>query len=84
MISTSNFGAASLASTQARAGAQPGATQASQTSFISSKRLMSVSQMVAVKSFVLSVPASARSLSICASVSRVCSAMLAPGASSSR
>jgi hypothetical protein len=42
MISTVFFGAASLASTVARAGVLPGDTQASHTAFISAKVLMSV------------------------------------------
>lgn len=53
-ISTVNCGAASLASTQARAGVAPSATQASQTSFISLKVPKSVSQIVDDSSFVLS------------------------------
>jgi hypothetical protein len=50
-----------LASTVARAGVLPGDTQESQTLFISAKFAMSVIQMLAESSFVLSVPASARS-----------------------
>ena len=68
MISTLRPGAASLASTVARAGALPGATQASHTSFIWLQVLMSVSQMLAERIFDLSVPASARNLSILARI----------------
>ena len=53
-------GPCSSASTQARAGVLPGTTQASHTLFISSTVRMSESQMVAVRSFDLSVPALAR------------------------
>ena len=56
MISTERPGAASLASTVARAGALPGETQASQTSFIWLQVEMSVSQMLADSTFDLSVP----------------------------
>ena len=47
---------------QARAGAQPGGTQASHTLFMSSTVRMSESQMVARRSLVLSVPALAKYL----------------------
>jgi hypothetical protein len=73
-----NCGAASLASTVARAGALPGATQASQTPFISWKVDMSVSQMLAMRRRDLSVPASASSPSMMARISCVCSATLLP------
>ena len=59
MISTVNSGAASLASTQARAGVLPAGTQASQTEFISSKVDMSASQMVAGRYDVLCQPRNA-------------------------
>src|SRR5215468_6651307 len=65
MISTLYCGAASLASTVARAGVLPGDTQASHTAFISAKFAMSVIQMLAASSLVLLVPAAARKLSIC-------------------
>ena len=58
MISTLSAGLASLASTVARAGVLPGATQASHTSFIWPQVPMSVSQMLADRIFDLSVPAS--------------------------
>src|SRR5476649_2742857 len=57
MISTLSAGLASLASTVARAGALPGETQASHTSFIWPQVPMSVSQMLADRIFDLSVPA---------------------------
>src|SRR5690242_11991016 len=60
MISTLLSGVASLASTVARAGVLPGDTQASQTAFISAKVRISASQILAVSSFDLSVPASAK------------------------
>ena len=47
MISTFSSGRASFASPQARAGAWPSGTQASQTAFISAKSAMSDSQMIA-------------------------------------
>src|SRR5204863_8201071 len=60
MISTLYCGAASLASTVARAGVLPGDTQASHTAFISLKVFMSVIQILARRSFDLSVPHLAR------------------------
>src|SRR5215218_8069339 len=69
MISTLSAGLASLASTVARAGVEPGATQASHTSFIWLQVPMSVSQMLADRIFDLSEPASFRNLSI---LSRIC------------
>ena len=56
---------------QARAGVWPGVTQASHTSFISPTVRMSESQIVAVRSFDLSVPAFARKPSIRERISRV-------------
>ena len=50
-------GAASFDSTVARAGVWPGTTQASQASFISAHVLISVSQILALRILVLSVPA---------------------------
>src|SRR5204863_8896285 len=60
MISTLYCGAASLASTVARAGVLPGDTQPSHTEFISCKVFMSVMQILARRSFDLSVPHLAR------------------------
>src|SRR5262245_2668171 len=57
MISTRYCGEASFASTVARAGVLPGATQASHTAFISAKFAISVIQILADSSFDLSVPA---------------------------
>jgi hypothetical protein len=65
-----------LASTLARAGVLPGDTQESQTLFISAKLAMSVIQMLAESSFVLSVPVGARKPSICERMFLVCSATL--------
>src|SRR5918997_2996693 len=79
-ISTLKAGVASLASTVARAGVLPGDTQASQTAFISWKVAMSVSQIFAMSSFDLSVPASARRLSMIDRISFVCSVTLWPAA----
>ena len=79
-ISTRYFGAARRASTQARAGVFPGLTHASQTSFISAKKRMSESQMVAVRILDLSVPARSRRASTCSRIRLVCS--LAVGAAS--
>ena len=59
---------------QARAGVLPGTTHASHTLFISSTVRMSESQIVAVSSFDLSVPALARKASMNERISRVCSA----------
>src|SRR5206468_13005799 len=73
-ISTVNWGAASFASTQARAGVLPGATQLSHTEFISAKVPISASQIVADSSRSLLDPAYASSRSIEARMSRVCSA----------
>src|SRR6185503_19625431 len=69
MISTRALGSASLASMQARAGRFFGSTQALQTSFISARLRMSVTQMVACSTFDLFEPhfASRRSMS-----SRIC------------
>src|SRR5262245_17778149 len=64
MISTSSPGPASFDSTVARAGVSPPTTQASQTSFISDHVLMSVSQILALRTFVLSLPACFRTSSI--------------------
>src|SRR5262245_27430870 len=77
-ISTILAGDCNLASIQARAGAQPEGTQASQTLFISSTVRMSCSQIVACRSFDLLVPALARSASIAARISCVCVATLWP------
>ena len=65
MISTSAFGSASLASTQARAGRFFASTQAVHTSFIGARLRISVTQMVADRSFDLLEPhfASSRSIS---------------------
>ena len=73
MISTLYCGEASLLSTQARHGVLPGATQASQTAFISSKVAMSESQMLALSSLDLSLPAWASRPSMIARMSLVCS-----------
>src|ERR1700685_3013307 len=78
MISTVFLGAASLASTVARAGVLPGDTQASHTAFISANFAMSVIQILAESNLLLSVPAWARKPSICAKMLLVCSAMLLP------
>src|SRR3954453_23796912 len=80
MISTVYCGEASFASTVARAGALPGATQPSQTAFISLKVAMSESQIFADSSFDLSVPAWARSPSMIDRMSFVCSVTLRPAA----
>ena len=53
-----------MASTVARAGVLPGDTQASHTAFISAKFAMSVIQILAERSLLLSVPALARKPSI--------------------
>ena len=79
-ISTVKSGAASLASTQARAGVSPSTTQASQTVFISLKSSIEASQMVAEISFDLSLPASASRLSISARIASVWRVTLSPGA----
>src|SRR5712692_8015289 len=63
-ISTKYLGAASRASTVARAGGFAGSIQASHTEFMSSKYRMSASQMVAERSLDLLVPAAARRSSI--------------------
>ena len=62
----------------ARAGVLPGDTQASHAAFISAKFAMSVIQVLAESSLLLSVPASARKPSICDSMLLVCSAVLLP------
>jgi len=53
-------------------------TQESQTAFISANFDMSVIQIVADSSLVLSVPASASSASIVCRIERVCSPNVAP------
>src|SRR5580658_9186720 len=78
MISMLTPGAASLASTVARAGVLPGDTQASQTAFISANFAMSVIQILADRSLLLSVPAWAKKPSIWDKMLLVCSAMLLP------
>src|SRR5262249_6518640 len=77
-ISTILAGDCSRASMHARAGAQPCGTHASQTLFISSTVRMSCSQIVACRSFDLSVPALARSPSMAARISCVCAPTLWP------
>src|SRR5262249_25035186 len=78
LISTILAGDCSRASMQARAGALPEGTQASQTLFISSTVRMSCSQIVACRSFDLSVPAFSRSPSMAARISCVCAPTLWP------
>src|SRR3954466_11746898 len=77
-ISTLKAGAASFASTVARAGVLPGETQASHTAFISWNVAMSVIQMLVIRIFDLSVPASASRLSMMDRISFVCSVTLWP------
>src|SRR6056297_2823772 len=77
--STFNSGVASFASPQARAGAWPSGTQASQTLFISAKSAMSASQITHCRMRVGSDPASASSFSIFLMQVRVWSATLSPG-----
>src|SRR5437016_1490803 len=60
MISMFTPGAASFASTVARAGVLPGDTHASHTVFISDQVAMSVSQMLVRSSLLLSLPHLAR------------------------
>src|SRR4051812_32837835 len=72
MISTSAFGSASFASTQARAGRFFGSTQAVQTSFIGARLRMSVTQMVADRTFDLLLPHLASRRSISSTISLVC------------
>src|ERR1700733_3720609 len=85
MISTLCAGVASLASTVARAGVWPGATQESHTAFISAKFAMSVIHILADNNLLLSVPALARKPSICDRMLLVCSVVLLPfGASATR
>src|SRR5262249_39108519 len=79
-ISTILAGDCNRASMQARAGAQPDGTQASQTLFISSTVRMSCSHIVACTSFDLSVPAFASSASMAARISCVWAATLCPAA----
>src|SRR5450631_661067 len=80
-ISMENSGAASFAlTTVARAGVAPGTTHASHTLFISANVAMSVNQMVAVSSLLLSVLAPASRPSMVDRMSWVCSATLFPGA----
>ena len=66
--------------TVARAGVAPGATHASHTAFISANVDISVSQIVADKSLLLSVRAAVNSASIFDKISFVCSRTLPPGA----
>jgi len=68
MISTRPFGSASAASTQARAGRFFGSAQAVHTSFINARLRISVTQMVAVRSFDLLLPALASSRSISSTI----------------
>ena len=74
MISTVYSGAASLASTVARAGVWPADTHLSHSLFISANLDMSASQILAVMSLALLVPASFSRRSMLARMSRVCSA----------
>ena len=71
MISTSAFGSASFASTQARAGRFFASTQAVHTSFIGARFRMSVTQMVADRTFDLLEPHFASSRSISSTISLV-------------
>ena len=64
----------------ARAGEAPGRTHRSQTPFMSSKVAMSVSQIVAERSLLLSVFACASNASMVERISRVCSATFLPSA----
>lgn len=76
IISTNTSGAAISHCAVARVDAASGAVHASQISFIPEKSfLMSLSQICAVSSRLLSVPASARNFSIFANVCRVCPRM---------
>ena len=80
MISTVYWGAASFASTVARAGVWPATTQPSQTAFISLKVDMSLSQILAESRFCLELPHSASRPSMIDRISAVCSLTDLPAA----